>query len=138
MNPLVRTTFDPCDDFVSHVAATRLLMRADSHGVTWAVVAANGRVLGLSIGPLADTRAAQSDFFALCPLLPDLPVTFGREVGARAWTWRVGDSESGHIAVSGTAYERHATARAAFARFVLAATELCTTASGGPARPGQR
>ncbi|MHA3704030.1 hypothetical protein ACXR2U_17820 [Jatrophihabitans sp. YIM 134969] len=120
--------------------SARLLLRAGGGGVRWSVVAANGRVLGTSLGPLADTYAAHRDFLALCPLLPDLPVTFGREQRAREWTWRIGDAESGHIAVSGQGYERHATARAAFARFVAAATELCATASraGGPARPGQR
>ena len=125
---------------VTSPPSVRLLLRASAGGVRWSVVAANGRVLGASLGLLPDSRAAQSDFFALCPMLPDLPVTFGREVRAREWTWRIGDSETGHVAVSGQGYERHATARAAFGRFVTAATELCAAASRPtePARPGQR
>ena len=125
---------------VTSPGSARLLLRAGTGGVRWSVVAANGRVLGASLAPLADSRAARSDFLALCPLLPNLPVTFGREQGSRAWTWRIGDSESGHVAMSGQAYERHATARAAFGRFVVAATELCAAAArpDEPARPGQR
>lgn len=128
---------------VTPAAHPRLVLRAGGGGVWWSVVAANGRVLGGSPAPLADTRAARVDFLALCPLLADLPVTFGLEHGAREWTWRIGDAESGHVAVSGSRYERHATARAAFARFVLAATELCAsgaaaTGGTGSARLGQR
>ncbi len=119
--------------------SARLLLRAAPGGVRWSVVAANGRVLGASLGLFADSRAARNDFLALCPMLPDLPVTFGREVRAREWTWRIGDAETGHVAVSGQGYERHATARAAFARFVAAATDLCAAARAvEPARPGQR
>lgn len=114
---------------VTSPGSARLLLRAGPGGVRWSVVAANGRVLGVSLGPLPDDRVARSDFLALCPLLPDLPVSFGRERGAREWTWRIGDAETGHVAVSGQAYERHATARAAFARFVLAATALCAAAA---------
>ena len=125
---------------VTSPPTVRLLLRARGAGVRWSVVAANGRVLGTSLGLLPDARAARMDFLALCPLLPDLPVTFGREDRAREWTWRIGDAETGHVAVSGQGYERHATARAAFGRFVVAATELCATATrtSEPARPGQR
>jgi hypothetical protein len=105
--------------------SVRLLLRAEPSGVRWTVVAANGRVLGMATTPVVDSRTAQQDFLALCPMLPEMPVTFGREHRAREWTWRVGDAESGHVARSAQAYERHATARAAFARFVAAATELC-------------
>lgn len=125
---------------VTSPGSARLLLRVSSGGVRWSVVAANGRVLGASLGLLPDQRAARNDFLALCPMLANLPVSFGREQGAREWTWRIGDAETGHVAVSGQAYERNATARAAFGRFVLAATELCAAASRQvePARPGQR
>lgn len=108
---------------------TRLLLRAEPGGVRWTVVAANGRVLGMAFSPVLDQRAARTDFLALCPRLARLPVTFGRENRSREWTWRVGDQESGHLARSAGSYERHATARAAFARFVTAATELCAAGS---------
>jgi hypothetical protein len=125
---------------VTSPGSARLLLRAGSGGVRWSVVAANGRVLGASLGTLPDSLAARRDFLALCPMLPDLPVTFGREQRAREWTWRIGDTESGHVAVSGQGYERHATARAAFGRFVAAATELCAAAARTPepARPAAR
>lgn len=125
---------------VTSPGSARLVLRSSAGGVRWSVVAANGRILGASLGLLPDPRAAQGDFLALCPMLPDLPVTFGRELRAREWTWRIGDSETGHVAVSGQGYERHATARAAFGRFVAAATELCVAAErpAEPVRPGQR
>lgn len=109
----------------------RLITRAGrTGGVRWAVVAGNGRTLGMAAQPAPDARVATMDFLALCPVLSTAQVSFGRELRAREWRWQVGDVESGHLAVSAQAYERHATARAAFARFVVAATEVCAGLSG--------
>jgi uncharacterized protein YegP (UPF0339 family) len=110
--------------------STRCQIGVDGAGrYSWRLIAQNGRVVAVSATAYGDHATCRAAFEALCA--GHEGVSGGVQhpaAGGSGWAWLLRDAQGGPAAVSGRAYERHSTCRAAYERFRALLPDLASGA----------
>lgn len=84
---------------------------------TWRLVAQNGRVIARSGECFSDHASCRAAFERLCAGQGGMAGGVQHTAEGNGWIWLLRDVRGRTVAVSGRAYERHATCRSAYDRF---------------------
>jgi len=84
----------------------------------WRLVSPNGRVIAASATTFPDEKTANEAFQAIRSIVADLSVNIQHSDSGLGWVWIVSDSNGHPVAAAIRGYERYATCRLAYERFV--------------------
>lgn len=100
------------------LSGTRCRIDVDGAGrYGWRLIAPNGRVVAVSATTFGDHGSCAAAFASLCAGHADMTGGVQHTPDGNGWVWLLRDADGRAAAVSGRAYERHSTCRAAQQRF---------------------